>query len=450
MKNIKIAAGSGFWGDWQDAPVNQLRLGQVDYLVLDYLAELTMSVLAKQREKSPEHGYARDFADLISEVVPDLLKSKTRIIANAGGVNPQACAGAIRAVLNATPGAQNIKVACVFGDDITNNIEQLLLNGEQLLNLDSNQAITTLKHKIVSANAYLGAKPIVEALATGAQIIVTGRVSDAALALAPMIHEFAWSDSDYDQLALGTIAGHIIECGAQASGGNCSLDWQNISGLEQIGYPIIEIGDAGCFITKHPHTGGRVSVETVKEQLIYEIGDPKQYITPDVIADFTSITLREIEADRVEISGAKGRPATNSYKVSISYENGFKAENSLIYSWPEAREKAAAAEKIFRSRIQNLVLSEILIEHIGLNALHGNTITESEQEPAEVMLRVAARSDNRSVLQKFSKQLVPLVLSGPPSVSGYTSGGKISEIYSYWPALVSKTAVDPQIKVELF
>lgn len=445
MKTIKIASGSGFWGDWHQAPINQVRMGNVDYVILDYLAELTMSVLAKQKESSPELGYAYNFVDVIRDILPDIVKKKIKVISNAGGMNSHGCAMAIRKVAKELGFDGQIKIASVCGDDVTAVIKG---GSDDYVNLDSGKSISDIRSRIVSANAYLGARPLVEALQLGADIVVSGRVSDAALALAPMIYEFNWSFSDYNSLSLGIVAGHLIECGAQASGGNCSYNWETIPDLANIGYPIIEISeDKTCYITKHANTGGRIDVPTVKEQLIYEISDPKNYLTPDVISDFTSVSLEEAGKDRVKISNAIGRPINDKYKVSVCYSNGYKAENSLIYSAPKALEKAKLAEEIFRARTQDLQLEHVNIEYVGLSSCHGNLSPSAV--PNEILIKVSARGQNKKDLKKFSRELVPLVLSGPPSASGYTSGGKISEIYSFWPTLINKNLVDQNIKVEL-
>jgi hypothetical protein len=449
MKCIRVASASGFWGDWQEAPIRQVRGGEIDYLVLDYLAELTMSVLAKQKEKNPQAGFALDFVQVIQEILPDICAKNIKVVANAGGVNVEACAQAIQAVIASAGFSEKISVATVSGDNIHAHIPELQKQGESFSHFDSGKDFASIKGKIISANAYLGSVPIVQALQTGAQIIVTGRVSDASLALAPMIHEFAWNMDDWDKLALGTVAGHLIECGAQASGGNCSFDWQSIPDLANIGYPIIEIQESGeCVITKHEGTGGRISVPILCEQLVYEIGDPKQYFTPDVVADFTSVKLEEVAENRVKISGVQGAPAPSSYKVSACYANGYKGENTLIYSGPDAVQKAECAREIFLKRVEKLQGLEKRVELIGVNACHGERAESSK--PSEVMLRVAARGADKAEVKKFIRELVPLVLSGPPSASGYTSGGQVTEVYSYWPTLVRKSLVDRRVEVKKY
>src|SRR5499427_3099791 len=347
---IRIANGQGFWGDWLEAPVRLIEEGPIDYLALDYLAEITMSILQKQKQADANLGYARDFPPLIGRIAKQLRKRNVKVIANAGGVNPAACA---RAVLKAAPG---LKVAVVLGDDVFDRIDEFRAKGYDLCD------------NILSANAYIGAFPLAEALSTGADVVIAGRSTDTALALAPMVHRFGWKADEYDKLAAGTIAGHIIECGAQCTGGNCQVDWQSIPDMANIGYPIVEGEPDGSFvITKHRSAGGRVSMDTVKEQLLYELGDPQRYITPDCVADFTSIRLSNAGPDRVRVSGIRGGPRPPSLKLSISYANGWKAIGTLVYSWPQALQKARAADAIVRARLAQLDLSfeEIYTEFFG-------------------------------------------------------------------------------------
>jgi hypothetical protein len=448
---IRIANGQGFWGDSLEAPVEQVRRGPLDYLTLDYLAEVTMSILQKQRARDPKLGYARDFVDMIARVLPDLKERRIRVIANAGGVNPKACRDA---VLDAAA-RQGIalRVAVVAGDDIMGRLDDFLRRGVEMKNMETGEPLSAIRAQVQSANVYFGAFPVAQALGQGAEIVITGRVTDTGLALAPMIHEFGWKTDDWDRLAAGTIAGHTVECGAQCTGGNCQVDWETIPNLADVGYPIIEAEPEGDFvITKHAGTGGRVTVESVKEQLLYEMGDPREYITPDCIADFTSIHLTQTGQDRVRFSGIKGRPATPFYKVSISYSAGFKAIGSLVYAWPDAYKKARAAEKILRQRLDRLGLrfDAVRPEFLGANACHGIAAAEPppEIEPhlPEVVLRFGVRGENRAAVERFTREIPPLALNGPPVVSGLGSGRpQVEEIVAYWPTLISKTEVQPEV-----
>jgi hypothetical protein len=450
---IRIANGQGFWGDSLEAPVEQVRRGPLDYLTLDYLAEITMSILQKQRSRDPKTGYARDFVEMIARVLPDLVERRIRVIANAGGVNPAACRDAVLEI--AKRQGIEIKVATVAGDDIMARLDDFLARGVELKNMETGESLSTIRAQVQSANVYFGAFPVVEALAKGAQIVITGRVTDTGLALAPMIHEFGWKADDWDRLAAGTIAGHTIECGAQCTGGNCQVDWQTIPDMADVGYPIIEAEPDGTFvITKHAGTGGRVTVASVKEQLLYEMGDPHQYITPDCIADFTTIQLAQAGPDRVRFTGIRGRPATEFYKVSISYSAGFKAIGSMVYAWPDAYKKARAADRILRQRLDRLGLrfDAIRTEFLGANACHGipagEPTPEIEPHLAEVVMRIGVRSSDRAAVDRFTKELAPLALNGPPVVTGLGGGRpRVEEIVAYWPALIPKREVTPEVTV---
>jgi hypothetical protein len=447
---IRIANGQGFWGDSLEAPVEQVRRGPIDYLTLDYLAEVTMSILQKQRSRDPKAGYARDFVDMIARVLPDLVSRRIRVIANAGGVNPAACRDAVLEI--AKRQGIDIKVATVTGDDIMGRLDEFIARGVALKSMDTGEPLSTIRPHVQSANVYFGAFPVAEALGRGAQIVITGRVTDTGLALAPMIHEFGWKLDDWDKLSAGTIAGHTIECGAQCTGGNCQVGWETID-YADIGYPIIEAEPDGTFvITKHVGTGGRVDLDSVKEQLLYEMGDPHAYITPDCVADFTTIHLQQAGPDRVRFSGIKGHPATDSYKVSISYSAGFKAIGSLCYAWPDAYNKARAAEKIMRQRLDRLGLKfdAIHAEFLGANACHGIASAEPSAECspdlAEVVLRFGVRSNDRAPVERFTKEIAPFALNGPPVVTGLGSGRpRVEEIVAYWPALIPKTEVAPEV-----
>src|SRR6185369_6574520 len=283
---IRIANGQGFWGDWLEAPVRLVDQGPIDFLALDYLAEITMSILQKQRQADPNLGYARDFPPLVARLARRIRERGVKIVANAGGVNPVACA---REVVRLAPG---LKVAVVLGDDVFPRLDEFLAKGYELRDMDTGGPISGIRPRILSANAYIGAFPLAEALNLGADVVIAGRSTDTALTLAPMIHRYGWGPSEYHKLAAGTIAGHIIECGAQSTGGNCQVDWQTIPKMADIGYPIVEAEPDGSFsVTRHPSAGGRVNSHVVKEQLLYELGDPRQYITPDCVADFTSIRV---------------------------------------------------------------------------------------------------------------------------------------------------------------
>ncbi len=448
---IRIAAGQGFWGDLPDAPVRQVEGGAIDYLMLDYLAEVTMSIMQKQKARDPSAGYARDFVPLMKRILPTCVARNIKVTANAGGVNVKACAAAVREVARELGLAGKLKIGIVTGDDILDRVDDLIGRGIELRNMDTGEPLSSVRDRIQSANAYLGAAPIVEALAQDAQVVITGRVTDTGLTLGPLMHEFGWAADDWDKLAAGTIAGHIIECGAQCSGGNCQYEWQSIPDLANVGFPIAEASpDATFVITKHDNTGGRVNVPSVKEQLVYEMGDPHEYITPDCVADFTTIHLGDDGPDRVRVFGIKGRRATDSFKVSISYSAGFKAVGTLVYAWPDAYAKAKASDKILRARLDRLGLQfdQVLTEFVGANATHGPLAGEPSADLAEVQLRVGVRGNDRTAIERFTKEIAPLILTGPPAVTGFAGGRpKVEEIVAYWPALIPKNEITSQVEI---
>jgi hypothetical protein len=441
---IRIANGQGFWGDWLEAPVRLIEGGPIDYLALDYLAEITMSILQKQKQADSRLGYARDFPPLIGRVAKQLRERGVRVIANAGGVNPVACAEEVRRL------APSLNVAVVLGDDFYDRIDEFLARGWEMRNMDNGAPLSIIRERILSANAYIGAFPLVEALATGADVVIAGRCTDTALALAPMIHRFGWKPDDWNLLAAGTIAGHIVECGAQCTGGNCIADWQTIPDFANIGYPIIEAEPDGTFvITKHAGTGGRVSQDTVKEQLLYELGDPENYITPDCVADFTSIRLSDDGPDRVRVSAIRGGPRPEMLKASISYEYGWKAVGTIVYSWPDAVEKARCADRIVRERLGQLGLrfDEIHSDIFGLNACHGPAAPHGQDLP-EVQFRIAVRGEDKKSVERFTREIAPLVLAGPPTATGFGDGRPpVREVVAYWPALLPREAIETRVEV---
>jgi len=447
---VRVAAGQGFWGDWLEAPRRQVEGGPVDYLMLDYLAEVTMSILQKQKERDPRMGYARDFVGAIDSVLPAITERGVRVIANAGGVNPVACAEAIRDLAASRGAGGRVRIGVVTGDDLLPRLDDLIARGHTLANMDTGEPLSRVRDRVLSANAYIGSTPIVEALRRDAQVVVTGRSTDTALTMAPLRYEFGWAADDWNCLAAGIVAGHIIECGAQCSGGNCLVDWRGIPDLANVGYPIVNAHADGTFeISKHPGTGGRISVPTITEQLVYEMGDPHSYITPDVVADFTTIQLEDAGPNRVRVFGIGGRPPTDKLKVSIAYRAGFKAVGTLVYAWPDAVEKAQLADRVLRERLDRLGLrfDKVLTEFVGASATHGPLAQTSADLP-EVQLRFGVRGEDRAAVERFTREIAPLVLNGPPSVTGFAGGRpKVEEIVAYWPALIDKTEVQTAVEV---
>lgn len=450
-EKVRIAAGQGFWGDLPDAPVQQVEGGPIDYLMLDYLAEVTMSIMQKQRSRDPRAGYAKDFVPLMKQILPACVKRNIRVTANAGGVNVKGCAEAVSEVARELGLSGKVRIGIVTGDDIMTRLDELLSRGIELRNMDTGEPLSTVRDRIQSANVYLGAAPMVEALDRGAQIVITGRATDTGLTLAPLMHEFGWAADDWNRMAAGTIAGHIIECGAQCSGGNCQYEWRSIPSLAMVGFPIVEAAPDGTFvITKHEGTGGWVIIPSVKEQLVYEMGDPHEYITPDCIADFTTVQLEYEGRDRVRVFGVEGRPATDTFKASISYSAGYKAVGTLVYSWPDAYDKARAADRILRTRLDRMGLKfdQILTEFVGANATHGPLAGQPSPDLPEVQLRVAVRSEDRAAVERFTREIAPLVLTGPPGVTGFAGGRpKVEEIVAYWPALIPKEEITPRVEI---
>ena len=448
---IRIANGQGFWGDSLEAPLEQIRNGPIDYLTLDYLAEVTMSILQKQRSRDPRLGYARDFPGFIREAARDIVERGVKVIANAGGVNPDACRDAVRAALERAAPTKGVRIGVVKGDDILDRLHELIASGIELMNLDTGEPLSTILDRVQSANVYLGAWPIVDAFRQGAQIVITGRCSDPALSMAAEIHEFGWGLEDWNLLAAGAVAGHTIECGAQCTGGNCQVDWKSMPDYAGIGYPILEAERDGTFvITKHAGTGGRVTVAGVTEQLLYEIGDLKRFLTPDVVADFTTIHLEQAGPDRVRFSGIRGQAPTDSYKVSISYSAGYRATGELIYGWPDAYEKARTADRVLRARLERLGLrfDSILTQFVGANALHGEQLSgKPSPDLPEVLLRVGVRSTDQAPVDRFTKEVAPLALNGPPVVTYVGGRPKVEEVVAFWPALIHKRVVKPEVSV---
>ena len=449
---IRIASGQGFWGDDLEAPVRQVEGGPIDYLMLDYLAEVTMSIMQKQRSRDPAAGYARDFAGLMERIFPACVKRGIRVVTNAGGVNPHECARQVAEAGRRAGVGGRARIGVVSGDDLMDRLDDLLASGHPLRNMDTGEPLLPIRDRVRSANVYLGARPIVRALSGGALVVVTGRSTDTALTYAPMVREFGWSRDAHDLLASGVVAGHINECGAQASGGNCLAEWWTIPDLAEVGFPIIEAAPDGTFVvTKHPELGGAVNLRTVKEQLLYEMGDPVTYITPDVTADFTTIRLSEEGPDRVGVHGVRGRPPTPFLKVSIACSAGYKSVGTLVYSWPDAAEKARAAAGILRRRLDRLGLAfdRVLVELVGWDSTHGPLAGDPPRDLPEVELRVAVRSDDRRAVERFSREIAPLVLTGPPSVTGFAGGRpRVQEIMAYWPALIDRSVVEPGLSVD--
>jgi hypothetical protein len=415
----------------------------------DYLAEITMSILQRQKQQDARAGFARDFLAALDPALDVVVERGIRVVTNAGGVNPRGCAEAVLELAERR-GHRGMCVGVVSGDDILDRLDELLAK-DPLDNIDTGASLRTVRDRVLSANAYLGADPIAEALRQGAQIVITGRCTDSALALGPLVAHFGWAAPDWDRLAAGIIAGHVLECGAQASGGNFTGGWRDVPELARVGYPIAEVAaDGGMVITKHAALGGLVNAATVKEQLLYEIADPRAYATPDVCADFTSIRLTDLGGDRVRLDAIRGAPPPARLKASIAYRDGWRNEVALTFVWPDAIERAQLTAELLlaRSAELGLRLDAHHIDLIGVSGAHG-PMAAPASDPPEVVLRMAVRTPDRDSAERFGGEVAPLILAGMPGACSAGMRGRphASPILDYWPALVPRDAVVPRVEV---
>lgn len=446
---LRIGNGAGFWGDNLDAPRRLVERSRLDYLTLEYLAELTLSILARLREKDPTAGYAHDFLPVLKSLIPALkAQPQLKIVTNAGGMNPASCAAAAAKLLR-EHGLGSVPIGVVSGDDLLPRLDELKSAGCEFHNLDDGRPIAELDQPVVSANAYLGAQPIAKCLADGARIVVTGRVADASLTVGPAAHEFGWSWTDWNRLAAASVAGHLIECGAQVTGGY-SMDWPTAN-LTEVGYPIAELEpDGSCVITKQSHSGGRVNRTTVASQLVYEIGDPRHYLTPDVDCDFTTVEVEELGDDRVAVRGATGREAPSTLKVSLAYRDGFIADGRLLVYGDDCYAKAQECAKIVFQQLANAGYEYERDYYELLGA--GAGVPGLNPPPAglrEVMLRMAVHDPRRDAVERFTRQFAPLATSGPAGLAGYTQArGEVRPVFAYWPTLVPRELLQPQTAVK--
>ena len=444
-KKIRIANGQGFWGDSSQAPIDLVNCGNIDYLTMDYLAEVTLSIMQKQKNKNSKAGYALDFISFLEKSLLKIKKNKIKIVTNAGGVNPVECKRRILDIADKL--GVEIKVATISGDDIFAKMDDLIAKGVNFKNLDSGRNIKEVISNVCSANVYIDSFNISNALRLDADIVLAGRVSDPGLVLGPCIYEFGWTDNDYDLLAAGTVAGHIVECGAQCSGGNYSK-WHEIEDLSNIGYPIVEMESNGSFIvTKDEKFGGLVNRFTVSEQILYELGDPENYISPDVVVDFTSIKISEIGKNKVLVSNVKGKEPTDTYKVSINYHKGYKSVGQLTVSGPRALDKAKLISNLVWSRLsrRGIDFDKKNTEFIGYNSCHKNLGSLSDN-PSEVVVRIGVMDKNRDKVNEFGKEIAPLITNGPPGVTGFAGGRpKAQDVIAYWPALIDKKKIKTEV-----
>ncbi|MCA9103740.1 MAG: DUF1446 domain-containing protein [Planctomycetales bacterium] len=445
---IRIGNAAGFLGDQMTVPSRLLATGELDYLTLEYLAELTLAILARQRRRDPALGYARDFVEVLGDLIPELQSGRTtRIVTNAGGLNTRGCIQAAARLL-ASAGLGRLRLGIVEGDDLSGRIDQLRQSGHTLAHLDSGEPFSLPANEVVCASAYLGAEPIARALAAGADIVVTGRVADASLVVGPAMHEFSWGWDDWPSLAAATLAGHLIECGAQVTGGYLDR-WRDID-LANVGYPIAELTAGGSVtITKPDGSGGVVDRETVAAQLLYEIGDPAVYLTPDVVLDLSEVEIRDQGDGRVHLAGAGGRPAPDDYKVSLVYEDGFATTGELLVWGEDCTERARAAAAIIHERLtaQGARPARWHVETLGDGTAAG--VAATHHDPNEVVLRVSAHDPSREVVERFAREIAPLITSGPAGLAGYASGRpKVRSMFAYWPTLIAKSCIEPAVTVK--
>ncbi len=446
-EKIVIANCGGFWGDDPTAARRQVEGGPIDYLVMDYLAEVTMAILQKQKVKRPELGYAGDFLTQLRDVLVACMEKGVTIIANAGGVNPHACAAAVEALAAELGVADKVKLGVVAGDDLFDDLDAIISSGQALANMETGRPISDIRPQVQSANVYIGAPSIVRALELGANVIVAGRVTDTSVALAPMIHHFGWAADDWDKLAAGVVAGHIIECGCQCTGGNFT-DWHLVPDHRNMGYPLVEASADGTFVvTKHPGTGGLVSVHTVSEQLLYEMGGPA-YLSPDCIARFDSIELTQEGPDRVRVSGIAGEAPPELLKVAVSYSDGYRSVGRLLLSGPDTLRKANKVAEVFWSAAGGAdTYDESSTQFIGWDASHPSLAAE---EPSEVLVQFGVRDRDRAKIEKnFAPMVVGVMLQALPGMTVPADQGRprTAEVVAHWPALIARDAVKATVTV---
>ncbi len=451
LKTLAVGNGAGFWGDNLDAPYLLARDGRIDVLTLEYLAELTMAILSHLRSKDRRAGYVTDFPELVERLAPVLSeKQALSIVTNAGGLNPASCAARCAGILEKA-GQGSLPIGVVSGDDVLDQISDWAQEGLDLPHLETGAPISSVASRLVAANVYFGARPIAGALGGGSRIVVTGRVADASLTLGPAAAHFGWSWDDWSRLAGASAAGHVIECGAQATGG-LWYRWDELPDTAGIGYPIARIAsDGSCVMTKPDGTGGRVSVATVTEQILYEIDDPARYRTPDVDVDFTRIQLAEIGPDQVQVTGAAGRPPSDQLKLVAVYRDGWTASGMLAVVGRNAEAKARGAGALVLERVRRagVTLAQSLVECLGAGDVAPGVLRPTAP-PFEVVLRVTVRDPDRAAVERFCRELAPLVTSGPPGIAGYATGRPSPRpAFGYWPALVPRSLAEAQTQVDV-
>ncbi|MGQ0510963.1 MAG: acyclic terpene utilization AtuA family protein [Betaproteobacteria bacterium] len=453
MKSVRIGAGLGFYGDsWQPVKAS-IERGGVQYIASDHLSELTLAILQKDRQKDPAAGYARDGVPMLTELWPLAARHGVKFILNAGGLNPQGAREAIARAFRAKGWKANI--ATVTGDSVLERIDELRGAGEPMVHMDSGADISGVRDRMLFANAYLGAQPIAEALAKGADIVLTGRVADAALTLGPLAHEFGWRWDDWDRLAAGLTLGHLLECSGQGSGGNFGSagEWAKIPDYAHLGYPIAEVSEDGrALFTKAPGTGGRVSFDTIRQQLLYEVHNPHAYISPDVVLDMGTLKFDDEGGDRVRVSGASGAPRPPTLKVVAGYHDGWMGSGIIGFAWPEAHAKCAKSAEIIQALVKERgwTVEDSNIEYIGYDSLLGaNADPRYRDELNECFLRMTIRTQDKRVADAFGRLFPWLGLSGPPYVGTMKGIQPAKELLGIWPTVVKREQVESRVNIEL-
>ena len=453
MKTIRVGAGLGFYGDsWRPVRAS-IERGGVQYIASDHLSELTLAILQKDRQKDPSAGYARDAVPMLTELWPLAAKRGVKFVMNAGGLNP---AGARDAIARAfREKGWNATIATISGDSVFERLDELRAAGERLAHMDSGAGIETVRSRMLFANAYLGAQPIAEALAGGADIVLTGRVADAALTLGPLAHEFGWQWDDWDRMAAGLTLGHLLECSGQGSGGNfgSAHEWAEVPDYAHLGYPIAEVSaDGSALFTKPPQTGGRVSFDTVRQQLLYEVHDPHAYVSPDVVLDMGTLKLEDEGGDRVRISGATGAARPAALKIVAGYQDGWMGTGMIGFAWPEAYAKCMKSAEIIQSLVKERgwAVDDTNVEYIGYDSLLGANADPAHRDDLnECFLRMTIRTGDRRAADGFGRLFPWLGLSGPPFVGSMKGVQPAKELLGIWPTLVARELVEKHVNIEV-
>lgn len=447
MKKVSIASGQGYWGDSPDAAIHSIRHADIQYMSCDYLAELTLSIMAREQLKDPNKGFAPDFVNRLLKVAgKEAWEKGIKICSNAGGMNIQGCVNSIRDWASAE-NLHGYKIGYVLGDNIKDKIPELLKKGWTFPNFDYDGDFNDIIDKIYNCNAYIGHEAIEECIARGADVVVTGRAADSALFLAPLSYEFGWADDDWDNLARGIMAGHLLECGGQGAGGNYLYDWRSVPRQDEIGFPIAEMTDDSFVVTKAPDTGGIICEQSVKEQFLYEVLDPANYLTPDVNVDLSQATLTDIGPNRVKVENIKGKPRPDTIKLCVGYHKGWKTVSMLSFSWPDAYEKAQYTADLIMKRMKRrgMKADDIHISYIGLNSLHlevSDTSEEALKHLNECVLRIAVFSEDKNECAKIIPEISPMQVSGPPGASFFGGRAHVQEVMALWPTTIPRDELD--------